>query len=444
MARTKLTGTVLEPEAHPAKLTKELTVAPATLTLADDENFPKLTPSGQKILYGSGDHVQPGIVHLGQPECPNCEADLTDMKPWYTASGVVPVWNCCYSLCSTDVGHHPCLDEDQCPDCERCTDHCTCDRCVDCGDVTDESCSDCDCCPSCCECNYCEDCGNPEDRCECMGTMKVAPWEARGDYVRIGVRTNTQIDFYDFDPLMAMADFYLLEYLTLLPGGDWSDYYVAAATYADEARAMQRRLVQTFDEVFIEYVDMVVGGEVRHHRCMGELSRDRNVAWGEWKYLREQLGLDILKDAAVMFEDMGGRNGYGGEPWAAAARIVHGRLSGRIDPRTFVDRVFSMQHNGGSLLNKVSWATRTRSRHDVEWMAHVGNAHAATVPDLSTLVNEASAEVEDLMRRSWCSRNRLLSSLNMPLELLPRHTLLDDGLTEMRERTTPNYAQENS
>lgn len=51
-----------------------------------------------------------------------------------------------------------------------------------------------------------------------------------------------------------------------------------------------------------------------------------------------------------------GNTSVGGRKWATAASICASYLDGEMTPRTFVDRCWSLQHNGGSLFNKL-WDT---------------------------------------------------------------------------------------
>lgn len=425
MARSKATGTVLPPAAKPAGLTEDFAVAQVALAPEGDA-FPAVDPNGNRIAWG--DESEPdGIVRYGETECPSCEG--TEGMRWYVREGynvrqgvAYPFWWCCFTFCMD--GRHAFLDGDACSGCGDCPEHCDCCECSACGDKTSDSgdfCSECDCCSSCCECARCGDCGELHESCECnkMGSITVVPWEGRGRRVAVGAEPVDVDKYLRNDPLQAMADFYLLEYMTILPAHDWSDYWVSAAVLSDEARAIQRKLVTLFDGLFIEYVDMVVGGEVRHHRCMGQMSRSRQVAWSEWRSIREALGLEALEDAASLFEDMANSDGYGGPPWAAAARIVRDRLAGTLDAKTFVDRVFSMQHNGGSLLNKVKWGGFARGAWGTDRMTEVGNAHAARETDLATLLFLASEPVERLFGEWWAARNRLFASLNARPEVLP-------------------------
>lgn len=87
-------------------------------------------------------------------------------------------------------------------------------------------------------------------------------------------------------------------------------------------------------------------------------SRDyrRSLGWTVWHELSEGEPATWLRDCAEMFacEEYwrGDYHGYGGEKWALAAHIAADYYDSRIQPRTFLDRCWSMEHNGGCIFNK--------------------------------------------------------------------------------------------
>jgi len=247
-------------------------------------------------------------------------------------------------------------------------------------------------------------------------------------------RESANIDqFLAIEPVSAMADFYLLSRMEFDP--IFSDglsmrwgldpaYGAALSSLCLDAKAMKAALVETLDPVFRYYVNIAVGGELRHHRAVQMsvgLSSSRKTSWGEWVAIQAAIGPDAFTDAADMFEEMSG--GYGGDPWATAARILHMRETGVLPPWAFVDRVFTLQHNNGSLLNKVAWADFAgpiRLDNPLQFMQIVGNAHAAQVTDLSTLALVATKPVQALFRQWWTARNKVLVSSNLRPELFPQ------------------------
>jgi len=130
----------------------------------------------------------------------------------------------------------------------------------------------------------------------------------------------------------------------------------------ERASAYQDSMVARIAPAFAEYLDMIIGGELRHHRAFGGRylpegrEHNRHEAWGVWAFLRDKLGLSPLEEAVDMFYDMGNEEAsYGGEGWASAAATLLLYYQGKISDKLFVDRVFSLEHNNGCILNKITW-----------------------------------------------------------------------------------------
>src|SRR5439155_6872509 len=128
--------------------------------------------------------------------------------------------------------------------------------------------------------------------------------------------------------------------------------------------------IKTLDPVLLQYSEMAIGGEIRHHFSCHELNHvGRSTAWALWKHLADRVGPDIYRMAAEIFRNFEalGLEGYGGEPWAKAAEIVHARLTGKLSPELFIDRVMDLEHNGGCFLNKVHWGYTGREFQEVRY-----------------------------------------------------------------------------
>lgn len=192
----------------------------------------------------------------------------------------------------------------------------------------------------------------------------------------------------DKDLARAAADFYLLENLANLRGDAW------AATRLDEHE-------QSLAKEFAEYVDMAIGGELRYaKRYLDELPGElepffrevsdtaRGKAWLVWTVIRRKFGLRALELADECFYRPGWRRNFGGEAWGSAARVLRAFLNGERKPRIFVDQCLSLQHNTGSLLNKL---------YDCSNLPRVLEAHG--MDDYPTLLSACSTEVRK--RWSW-------------------------------------------
>lgn len=170
------------------------------------------------------------------------------------------------------------------------------------------------------------------------------------------------------------------------------------------AAAMQKELVDILDKSFVHYVHIAVAGEVRHHKAIKGrvLSEDRNVAWAGWRAVFEAVGNRALLDLEELFLEFED-SGYGGPKWAEPCRVLYNRLEGTLGPnpdankKLFVDRVFSIQHNGGALLDKISWKIKNNSSWTVGRLPELLDSHHADVPDIEGLSRNASPKIQKIL-----------------------------------------------
>ncbi|GAG79253.1 unnamed protein product [marine sediment metagenome] len=147
------------------------------------------------------------------------------------------------------------------------------------------------------------------------------------------------------------------------------------------------RLTNTLARQFSAYLDMTIGGELRHaygeageydeyddevkpYDSIGDMPisdaakdilrgfkglsmpSDRNFVWREWKAVRDKLGTQALHCAIETFNLPWGA-GYGGESWANATRVLVDYLEGELSSLAFVDTCFGLHHNNNIILDKV-------------------------------------------------------------------------------------------
>ena len=279
--------------------------------------------------------------------CPGgCNEKFYDEASWEAAHVCMP---CGEPKCACSCDYCPCGELSTCENCASCESCCECVACSECGKIfscqdtfdEDHMCSNCD-KPTCdCVCdNMCEDCG--EDPCICIPTRAgaLAAWE-------IPER---------FELTRACAAFYIRYDMVLVdPAG-------CAAAFDT--------VVGELDDLFRRYVDMIIGGEVRHilqepggpvaHQLETALedSRDRKTvsrsnAWSVWKELRMKHGLVALDWAIDAFGERD--RSMGGKRWSNIARVLKGRETGELSPTLFVDACFGLEHNSGTFFNKVGW-----------------------------------------------------------------------------------------
>lgn len=189
------------------------------------------------------------------------------------------------------------------------------------------------------------------------GTHTKATPKIDADYIRV-------CEEWGVNPYLKLsewaADFYTLYYLTL----DHPDVKEMFEEYKEIL------LVQ-----FVNYVDMALGGELRHasHRAtgiskvrglsplhnkiigamIGSDASGRQNAWRKWRIIRDEHGLEALIVAEDAFKKMSWSGAYGGKKWGTAAEILHHYLDNNITATAYIDTIWSLQHNCNYILDKV-------------------------------------------------------------------------------------------
>lgn len=81
----------------------------------------------------------------------------------------------------------------------------------------------------------------------------------------------------------------------------------------------------------------------------------RDAAWsGWWRWQRNGgSAVDMLNEAARLFDEGDWGYGFGGEAWGTIAKLARDYYAGKVKPATFVDRVWSIEHNGGNAFDKM-------------------------------------------------------------------------------------------
>lgn len=179
-----------------------------------------------------------------------------------------------------------------------------------------------------------------------------------------------------------------------------------------KADTAYRVLVEKLDVSFREYVHLACGGELRHGMDLRNnplYSGTRRVAWAQWYFIFERYGVTALEQMSALFRKKGGFNGgYGGEKWANGSDILLARERGELGPdeftnkQIFVDRVFTLEHNGGCFLNKLGWSNHRKERKGFSqpfnnMKNNVLKAHCSNPVDVQTLYNYASEDVQALL-----------------------------------------------
>lgn len=201
--------------------------------------------------------------------------------------------------------------------------------------------------------------------------------------------------------------------------------------YSETADAKYRALVERLAPVFSAYTQAAVGGELRHVALIGTMNGVRKQSWIAWQQVCEKFGSEALYYAAIIFMSYSGGGAVGGRPWAEAAYVVAQYLDGAfsydpfINKAIFVDRVISMQHNCGSLLNKMEWGARDGFKQQKK-MTHssiftaldqILLCHSQDVPAFSGLSDFVGPSVRELLD----SYIRLVKTYNLPMYVSAPH-----------------------
>ena len=198
------------------------------------------------------------------------------------------------------------------------------------------------------------------------------------------------------------------------------------------ARAFLRHARHTaiMAQVFRNYAHYAIAGELTHHNSsemrasFGTTHSQRRAGW--FKFVQHFGGAAAAKYAERMFEDGQWNTSYGGAPWALIARTLWEFESGHWDAWLFVDRMFSLQHNTGSALNKVSW------KQPVGHGFYVGNLQAIDGPldchaksKFGRLGAFASEDVRKLATEYWVLANNDEIARGIEPTPMPEFTLAE-------------------
>lgn len=342
--------------------------------------------------------------------------------------------------------------EEESPECPECGQDCAdgCDCCHDCGNMH------CTCCPYCDStwgCDECSSCGSPTCECYCCPECENTPcvcssihslnW-GDSDLVPPNVYIDSAVwkkewpilakNSNSSHPVTLAANFYLLEAMIAGVGLDstlpktisYDEFAELFSAYSStvnlkrlhaerynkpvsvlhkirlDAELAMKDLVDSWYEPILEYMMMAIGGELRHHRVVGNttpLSGGRRVCWAIYRRIVNHLGVnEAMSQAYDVFMDFKS-DGYGGALWAEGARVVSQANQGVLGPNEFInrkmflDRVWTLEHNGGCFLNKIEW----NNAHGWHLMKVVLNAHGShPFPRFGTLFEYASPRIADI------------------------------------------------
>ncbi len=99
-----------------------------------------------------------------------------------------------------------------------------------------------------------------------------------------------------------------------------------------------------------------LGAQITKFGLPFRIASDRHDAWREYYEAVRVHKLPLLNLCYWAFATGNWDSSYGGMSWAAPARLVRDYVAGKIPPPVFIDQMFGVQHNGGSLFDK-AWIT---------------------------------------------------------------------------------------
>jgi hypothetical protein len=194
------------------------------------------------------------------------------------------------------------------------------------------------------------------------------------------------------------------------------------------AQLYKHTIVEVGAGIVEAYMHRAVVGELCHHEFLRQSFYPRlEYALYGWNKLIEQAGAAKAAEYAVELFKAEREDGYsawsssfGGRAWAAIAQVLQYHEQGYItDPERghtdkewweagwrrpefsayeFLDRVFTLQHNTGTCLDKVGWCGGLNSMHKIL------QAHHDSM--LATLVSYADDETKELFKRYWYAKNK--------------------------------------
>ncbi|MEA2701682.1 MAG: pyruvate, orthophosphate dikinase [Candidatus Parcubacteria bacterium] len=160
-----------------------------------------------------------------------------------------------------------------------------------------------------------------------------------------------------------LNDFYLTSAMTQMSRGSWLAY---------EARELEYKTHFEISRIFSCYLFLAIAGEVRFapayssgsNEAISQLIKQFGFSFGGERSEKFNFASEYFNDLSLatqgefvrlcsqVFKKRRWSSSFGGAKWAAIADALYDFLSGVTNPAVFIDRVFDLRHNGGSLFDK--------------------------------------------------------------------------------------------
>ncbi len=199
---------------------------------------------------------------------------------------------------------------------------------------------------------------------------------------------------------------------------------------------LKNRVTNHLAEQFEHYLNMVIGGELRHALKLSSIAqklpvefehnelakvilgasyiynqagytsiRSRENQWAIWKQIQEHYGvIPCLEFALHAFKDFTWRTSFGGHAWANITKTLLMYLKGETNKTIFVDTTFGLYHNVSSVFSKV-WSTSSLMEI-LDWnlkgkMSHVRIYISGEVKNLYIKLHTKKGETKDVQPTTY-------------------------------------------
>lgn len=251
-------------------------------------------------------------------------------------------------------------------------------------------------------------------------STKTSPWDTKGlpPASPTAWATKWRPRHKEIDLVSVAANFYVL--LAISDGGANN---VKIPVFASMASEMLHELCMDVGPAFMDYFDLAIGGELRHHPCTKmPLSSNRKASWGRWHGVRQNYGVGAILTAAELFREFP-NSSFGGKKWATAAELLYKARTGKISMEHWVHMALHVEHNGGCFFNKLAWAITNKQGWDMSQLKNrIFPAHGMNPVQWDWLLPSCNADVTSLLYDYWPQSNRERRILGWEMTLLRSET----------------------
>lgn len=173
------------------------------------------------------------------------------------------------------------------------------------------------------------------------------------------------------------------------------------------AMHLQGLLIEKFTPILHNYLWWACIGEACHHPLVRRYVRPHDEYSSRYGFASLYHGDEVPNDLLIkwmlyLFEKSNWSGGWGGKKWAECTRPLlwfHEGVCGKepFTAKNFCDRVFALQHNNGTVFNKINWGSTAGPGHpsnDISVVLSMLDSHHNG--DYETLLKFATPKVANL------------------------------------------------